>query len=249
LRSIPLSSSILKFWQDLVFLEAALLADDETKHLAAVITPVLDEFPVILQRDLDTRRGVIQTNARAFVADTRIDDTIRGLFSAVLALVQQNRKRPEFTTLFATHIGDVVRHALRKQIDVAKELADKLAMKIFPDGLRTSQTKALAAVIKRGKAVLEEVRKAEFARVEGRLDIRTWKEEANAVRLAVYGQLLQLAAKTGRGKAWAEGFFPRVSAAAAEEDEGDEGTPEPDAPEAPAEPPTPAEPVGKGKPK
>src|SRR5262249_40460248 len=146
MRSIPTSSSVLRFWQDLVFLEAALLADDETKPLASVITPVLDEFPAILQKDLDTRRGIIQANARAFVADTRIDDAIRGLFSAVLALVQQNRKRQEFTTLFPTHIGDVVRHALRKQLDVAKELADKLALKIFPDALRTAQTKALGAV-------------------------------------------------------------------------------------------------------
>src|SRR5690349_4236140 len=137
MRSIPFSSSVLKFWQDLVFLEAALLADDTTKHLGAVITPVLDEFPAILQKDLDTRRSVIQASARAFVADTRIDDVIRGLFSSVLALVQQNRKRQEFTTLFSTHIGDVVRHALRKQIDVAKDLSDKLAMKIFPDALRT----------------------------------------------------------------------------------------------------------------
>lgn len=235
MRAISISSSILRFWQDLVFLEAALLADDETKHLASVITPVLDEFPAILQRDLDTRRSVIQASARAFVADTRIDNVIRSLFSAVLALVQQNRKAQQFTTLFPTHIGDIVRHALRKQVDVAKDLTDKLSLKIFPDDLRSAQTKLLNAVIKRGKAVLEEVRKAGMARVEGRIDIGTWKDEANAARLTVYGQLLAIAAKSGRGKAWAEGFFPRVSAIAAE-DESDEGAADAGAPEGPAEP-------------
>jgi hypothetical protein len=235
LRAISISSSILTFWQDLVFVEAALLADDETKHLASIVSPVLDEFPAILQRDLDTRRSVIQASARAFVADARIDSAIRSLFSAVLALVQQNRTRKEFTTLFSTHIGEVVRHALRKQIDVAKGLTDKLSLKIFPDDLRSAQTKLLNAMIKRGKAVLEEVRKAGMARVEGRIDIGTWKEEANAARLTVYGQLLSIAAKTGRGKAWAEGFFPRVSAIAAEE-EKDDGAGDAGAPEEPAEP-------------
>jgi len=47
LRTIALSSSILTYWQNLVFLEAALLADEQTKALAAIVTPVLDEFPTI----------------------------------------------------------------------------------------------------------------------------------------------------------------------------------------------------------
>jgi hypothetical protein len=227
MRSIPLTSSILTFWQELVFLEAALLAEEETKPLAAIVTAVLDDFPTILKRDLDTRRGVIQASARAFIADARIDEALRRLHSAVLALVEQKRTRKEFTTLFSTHIGDVIRHALRKQIDVAKDLIDKLALKIFPDELRVPHTKAISATIKRGKAVLEEVREAEIERVGGRLDIRTWKEESNAARLTVYGQLLIIAAKTGRGKVWAEGFFPRVSAVAAEASEGEEaGEPE-----------------------
>ncbi len=219
MRTIPISSGILTYWQQLVFVEAALLAEDDTKALAAVITPVLEEFPAILQKDLDTRRAVIQAGARAYVADTGVDDVIRRLFSAVLAFVEQNRKRQEFTTLFSSHIGEYVRHALRKQIDVARDLADKLALKLYPDELRTPQVKALNAVIKRGNAVLDEVRKAETGRVEGRIDIRTWKEEANAARLTVYGQLLTLAAKSGRGKAWAEGFFPRASVAIADEGE------------------------------
>ncbi len=59
MRTIAISSSILGFWQDLVFLEAALLTDPETKGLATLIPPVLDELPAILQRDLDTRRRVV----------------------------------------------------------------------------------------------------------------------------------------------------------------------------------------------
>ncbi len=60
--------------------------------------------------------------------------------------------------------------------------SDKLALKIYPDDLRTVQTKLLQAVVKRGKAVLDEVRKAETGRVDARLDIQTWKDECNAAR-------------------------------------------------------------------
>lgn len=226
MRQLSLKSSILVFWEDLVFLEAALSADDATKDLATLLAPVLDEFPQVLQLDLDTRRTVLRASARAYVADASIDDGVRGLFSAVLALVGQDRKRPEFTTLFPSHIGDVVRHALKRQVEVTVALVEKLTLKLFPADLQSAQTSALNPLVAHGKVVLEEVRKAALTRVEGRIDIQEWKAEANAARLNAYAQLLALAAKTGRKKAWAEGFF-RAAAAGIE----DEGSAEDDAPE------------------
>jgi membrane-bound ClpP family serine protease len=53
------------------------------------------------------------------------------------------------------------------------------------------------------------------------IDVRTWKEEANAVRLSIYAALLSLAAQHGRGKSWAESFFKKKSAAN-ERDDDDE---------------------------
>ncbi|MEZ4297513.1 MAG: hypothetical protein R3B70_21305 [Polyangiaceae bacterium] len=84
--------------------------------------------------------------------------------------------------------------------------------------------------------MIEEMNKAELGRVEGRIDIRAWKDEANAARLTVYGQLLAKGAKNGQGKAWAEGFFPRASAVAPEEEEGEEVAPPADPAEPVAEP-------------
>jgi hypothetical protein len=234
MRTIPLSHSIVVFWEDLIFLEAALLADDETRTLAAPVTPLIDEFTLTFQRDLETRRTLIQANARASVADARLDLGIRGLFSATLHLVGQNRKRVEFATLFKTHIGAVVRHALKRQIEVARELRGKLSLPHYAAEFRATHEAALAPLVARGVEVLEEQRQAELTRVGGRLEVRAWKEEANAVRLSIYASLLSLAAQTGRGKAWAEAFFPRKNAAAADggeeaeteaEPAGDAGTP------------------------
>jgi hypothetical protein len=219
MRTIPLTRSILTFWEDLVFLEAALLADDDTKDLAASVTELLESFPGILKSELDSRRAVLQAFARSAVADTLLDTAIRKVFSAVLHLVSQNRKRAEFTTLFKTHIGNVVRYALKRQLEVADELVTKLALAIYPVSFRDEQKSVLAPVIDKGKAVLADQTKAELGRVEGRIAVRAWKEDVNGVRLSVQGQLTTLAGKTGRGKDWVETFFLKRTDGAGEETE------------------------------
>jgi hypothetical protein len=209
MRTVPLSRSVLAFWQDLIFLEAALLADEETRELAAPVTAHINLFMPTLQREVDTLRAVIQSNARLSVTDARLDLGIRGLFSSTLHLVNQSRKHPAFTSLFSTHIGAVVRHALKRQVEVARELIDKLALPHYTPEFRAAQTAALQPLIERGAEVLEAQRQAELARTTGRIDVRAWKEEANAVRLSVYGSLIALAAQNGRSKAWPEAFFQR----------------------------------------
>jgi hypothetical protein len=221
MRTIPISRSILIFWEDLIFLEAALLADDDTRVLAAPVTKLIDEFMSTLQNELTTRRALIQSSARTSVADAQIDFGIRNLFSDTLHLVKQNRKRPEFTTLFSTHIGAVVRHALKRQVEVARDLLDKLQLPQYSEEFRSAQTQALQPLITRGTEVLEQQRQTELARVGGRIDVRTWKEDVNAVRLSIYASLLELAAKNGRGKPWAEVFFRQKGAASDDEEEGD----------------------------
>lgn len=222
MRAIPLSRSILTFWEDLTYLEAALLADEETSALAAPVTATIDVFTPTLQRDLDTRRSQIQSSARTSVADARIDLGIRGLFSATLHLVGQNRKHPAFTTLFSTHIGEVVRHALGRQVEIARDLLDKLSLPHYSDEFRALQTVALRPLVTRGAEILEERRQSELARTAGRIDVQTWKEEANAVRLSIYASLLSLAAQTGRTKAWADVFFQQKSARPSADTDDDE---------------------------
>ncbi len=207
MRVIPPSRSILAFWEDLTFLEAALLADEETSALAGPVTAAVEEFMPALQRELGTRRSLIQSSARSSVGDARLDLGIRGLFSATLHLVGQNRKMPAFSALFSTHIGEVVRHALGRQVEIARDLLGKLSLSHYTPEFRAAQAAVLEPLIARGAAVLEEQRQAELARTSGRIDVRAWKDEANAVRLSIYASLLGIVAQTGRNKAWAEAFF------------------------------------------
>ncbi len=218
MRTIQLSRSILFFWQQLIFLEAALLANDETKHLAAPVTALLDSFTNLQGIDLGTQRALIQALARAAVADNNIDEGIREVHNNTLHLVSQDRKRDEFTTLFSGSIGKIIRYALKRQIELTVELIDNLALPLFKQTFRDTQLGILQPLIDKGKDVLKARRTAEHERLSARLDIKDWKREANAVQLAVYGELLAIAAATGRKKSWANVFFPtRATRAAADE--------------------------------
>ncbi|MFO0588581.1 MAG: hypothetical protein U0441_13615 [Polyangiaceae bacterium] len=219
MRAIAPESSVLVYWGVLVYVEAALLADDAAKELASPVTETLDGFPKILQLDLDSQRAQIRASARSVVADGKLDGVIRGLYSAVLHLVAQDRKRPELKTLFPTTIGDAVRFALRKQLDVAGALVEKLSFKYYPDDLREAHTKELNKAMKHGRSVVQELTDAETARGHARIDIKEWKTEANKTLRSVYGQLVDLGAQKGQPPKWADMFFPRTPSSVVDDEE------------------------------
>lgn len=207
MRRIDPSRAILVYWANLTFHEAAVLADDSTKHLAPPVTKALADFATIFQLDLDSRREVLRTQAKSGMVDVNLDERIRKLHSATLFLVDQVRKRPEFTSLFSETIDKVVRFALKRQVDVAEKLVDTLGLKLYSDEFRNAHLGPLQALIGGARTVLGEVRNAEIARTEARLDIRAWKDDVNAILLANYGELTTLGAKAGRSRDWADAFF------------------------------------------
>lgn len=229
MRRIDPSRAILVFWADLTYHEAALLADDDAKHLAPPVSKALDDCSAISQLDLESRRAKLKAYAKASVADVHLDERIRKLHSATLYLVDQVRKRVEFTSLFSETIDKVVRFALKRQVEVAEDLVQSLGLKIYSDDFRTAHAGPLQTLISVGRTVLGEVRTAELARTEARLDIRAWKDDANALRLANYGELTAIAARAGRPRDWADAFFLSAKASGAQDDDEAEEASEPPA--------------------
>jgi hypothetical protein len=218
MRTVSLDRSIVQFWEELIYTEAALRAYEETAALAAPVTATLDDFAKIMQVDLDTRRALIQARARAVIADENLDDGLREVHSNTLHLVRQDRSRKEYQTLFPGALTALIRHALAKQIAAALAVIQKLGLSLFEPAFREAQVAVIKPLIDKGEAVLDERKDAELGRVEGRLEIETWKEEANAVRMSVYAQLLTVASGTKRKRSWAEGFFPTTSARSSRDD-------------------------------
>lgn len=125
--------------------------------------------------------------------------------------VKQDRSRKEYTTLFPKALRALIRHALAKQVVVAHETVQKLGLSLFEPAFKAVQVALLEPVIAKGEAVLEERKHAELDRVEGRIEIETWKQDVNAVRTSVYAELITLATKLGHKRAWADAFFPAAT--------------------------------------
>jgi hypothetical protein len=221
MRALSPSSSIQRYWEDLTYVEAALLANDDTKALAAVVSVSLAEFEQVSKRDLDTRRAVIQSRARSSVADGNLDESLRHVHANTLHLVRQDRSQREYTTAFPGALTGLIRHALAKQIVAARELVERLGLSVYAADFRDAQVALITPMITKGEVVIDERRDAELGRVEGRIELETWKEDANAVRMSVYAQLLGIASKSKRKRSWAESFFP-ASTSRSKSDDSDE---------------------------
>ena len=209
MRVLDGDRAILYFWADLVFLEAALLARDTTRHLAAPITAHLATFPAVFQTGLEGERRVLQAAALAVVADGDLDAVLRLAHSNALDEVTQDRKAPFFVLLFPDHISNLVRHAIERQVAVVEGVVGKLASSLVPEAYRARWLGRLTAAVEVGKAALIGRREAAFARSETRLTVQGWKEEANALRLSVWTELVKLGPNTREAKDWAEQFFLR----------------------------------------
>ncbi len=220
MRVLRGGSSVFVFWEDLVYLEASLLASAEAAHLAGLVTAVLATFPGLLQADLDSRRMMVQAEARVAMADAQLDRGLRDTHSDTLHEVRQDRKAAAFTTLFSEDIGSTVKHALARQVEVAATLVEKLVLNLFTPAFREKHQTSLGGLIAAGRTALAGRREARLQRAGINLTVEEWKAEANAVRLGVYAELLKL-----KGKDFAEQFFrPAPTTVKAKEAEGE--TPE-----------------------
>lgn len=203
MRILREESSIFVYWEDLVYLEAALIAYAQYPALVALVTGVLNGFPGVLKSDLASRRTQVQAEAQVTIADVYLDLGIREVHADSVHAAGGNKQATSHTTLFATDIGNTVRHALGKQVEIGTALVEKLVLNLFTPEFRERQQNRLGGLLDAGRAALARRRAVTIERASVRLTIIEWKEEANAVRLGVYGELLKL----GGSKAFADRFF------------------------------------------
>lgn len=228
MRVLPEDWAIDIFRDDLVYLEASLLADERTEDLAPAVGAAIAELEAVSKGGPAVQRAVVQASARAARADANLDDCLRSAHSALLAEARQDRSHPVFRAVWPAPIHEVVRHALQRQVDVAQKIADKLSLSPVPDAIRDKHRPLLESAIARGQAALAARRDAELARMHHRVDEVAVKQEVNAVRLSVYSALLLRASSSRAAKAWADSFFAATKRSSGEEDAG--VSPEPNPP-------------------
>ena len=207
MRAQPLDLSLLAYWEELVYLEAACLARPETAHLAAEVAAELDSWQPLFQADLARRRADAKMRASVAMADLGLDMGIRATYNALLGAAGQNRKAPAFADVFKATLGVLIAPGLRKQIDVAADIIKRLALDAVPTALRDGHVAILTALVTTGKVALDVRDNADVDRVRHRRSTTDWKQAVNAVRLGVYAELLKIGVANGHGKAYAEAFF------------------------------------------
>lgn len=209
MRVLEKGQSHFVYWEDLVYLEAALLAVATTGELAALVTAVLAAFPEVLQSDLDSRRALVVAEAVVAVADAGLDEGLRDVHADTLHDARQDRTAPTVKTLYPENIARTVKHALARQVEVAEVLVGKLVLSLFSEEFRNRARGRLVGLIETGKAALSGRREAVGKRAQVRLTIDEWKEEANAIRLSVYAGLIELGTqqKKASAKDFADSFF------------------------------------------
>lgn len=207
MQVIPMGRSPFVFWEELVFVEASLLAVAETAHLAALVTEHLERFEVIWGQELKSRRTQIQARALGRIRDLLLDGGIRALHNAALFLVSQNRSDKSFAVLFPEDLRATIRFALKRQIEVADTIVQRLGLDIFADTLRAPHSDNLKALISQGQQALAQRDQAELTRLQSRLNMTDWKQDANAIRTAIHGRLTELAAQKRYPNDWPEAFF------------------------------------------
>ena len=98
---------------------------------------------------------------------------------------------------------------LSKQVEVVREIVLRLALPVVPVVVRDAHAPTLSQLATHGDGALEARSVGEVQRLQHRRAATDWKTEANAVRLAIYGQLVQIGTAQGLGKAYAEAFFAK----------------------------------------
>lgn len=204
---IPETRSLSTFEDDLFFLVAMLTATPETEGLAGPVEEHLGRLTPVFEQRKTVHRAQLLAAAKARIADTNIDDCIRTLYSAALHEARMDCSAPSFSTLFASGLQEAIRHALERQVEVGRRIVEKLGLRLYDDAFRASHAPALTAALDAGKSAVEQRRATALKRAEVRLDEQAWKDEANAVRIGVYSQLLAIAGRARRDRSWAEAFF------------------------------------------
>ncbi len=220
LRQIPTTYGTLHFIDELIFTEAALLADPDAQHLAPAITNAISQGELMFSKERGARRQVTCKEAEVSIHNKNLDvNTTR--FSALA-----NAHDPELLEkLLHTPPGEFVRQPLRNQCEKTRDSVVPSLAKLPAEHPCSAYGPILSAGASKALEALDQRGQAKGARGMVGNESVEWKESANSLRTITFADLLKIEIEKKKGKGWARAFFRLVSSrpAKGEDDAGDEG--------------------------
>ena len=205
-RQIPLTFGTLYHLDELVYSEAACLADPDAQHLAPAFTSAISQGELMFAKERTARRSVTQKEAEVGIHNKNLDTT-----TTRFAHITEAHDPELLPKLLDSPPGEFVRQSLRIQCEKTRDVIVPSLSKLPADHpsvpfgpiLLAGATKALSALDERGQA------KGGRTMVGNEAD--EWKESVNALRNITYADLLKIEVEKKKGKGWARAFFRKVT--------------------------------------
>lgn len=206
------NDSLDSIWEDLVFTEARLSGDERTKDLAAAISELIARLDQVRGGQLGVWRQEVAAQAAVAAVDDQLDDWVRALDTALLAVVAQDTQSPRYRRYFSISPSAIIRLRLERELTRVRAWADSLSTE--PEPALQQLGAQLRTLVVLGDQALEQRRKATTSRADHRVrTITSLISDMNGVRMSIYSALTKKAADLRLPQDWANRFFRRSTKA------------------------------------
>lgn len=221
MKVIELDRSLETYYDELVYTEAGLSAQDLTKSLAALFQSAIEKLLEKITMERAARRDVLRANAMVKIADFELDNVTMRFGQALLVETNRNRESLMFRRFFPNTPSELIRTSLRDQAQLTLSTIIPELDKLEAASMLKPYKELMQSAAEKVMTVLTTREQATATRALVGHDVLEWKEGCNALRLSVYAELLKIAAEKGYSKSWANSFF-KVDARSSEAEKEDE---------------------------
>jgi hypothetical protein len=209
IRTIGHDEALDWVWEELVYTEARLLGDPLTPGLAPPVTNTLERHQSVQLGQKNAWRSEIVAQAMCDGADVALDETVPEVSRNMLLIEKGNRKSARYVRYFASAPNAIQRLGLASEVERVRPWVPSL--KGEPEQALQDLGARLEGEVAVGASALTQRETSATARADHRVrEIYRFIDDVNALRLATYGQLLDIASRNKRSRSWAESFFRRT---------------------------------------
>lgn len=205
-RKLSHNASMDLIWEELVYTESRLLADERARDLAPEVARCIAQVEQTHQEQRQVWRVVIQAHARVDAADDGLDDAVGSLGRTLVNVVRGDRKDPRFLRYFKQAPSVLIRRGLESELARVGGWPTSLQAEAEP--ALQAEGRTLGAAVGAGQAAIEARTKAEAARADHRVrHIVRLIDDVNGARLSLWGELAKRAARLSLPRDWPDRFF------------------------------------------
>lgn len=207
---VPVDRSMDVFWKELFYVKARLKSSPKTEGLVPMVDGLLVLQEDLFRADREVQGELLESQALAQSVEDMMQAETIALYLLALTEVQKNKKDPRYEKLIKLKESVFLRMGFSSQREEIMRMKSVLKQSIYDDGdFRTRAFEILDRMVAGLDKAMATSLAAEEKRAQHRVDVEAWKNEANSVRLDIYGELLQLGGS--KAKAWARSFFPKAN--------------------------------------